>query len=599
MSIVQPYIYVESSNSDISGIYYLNNSTPYYINNNTNYINNGNANIILNLVDIAGTLYWIFYNITTQITRKNTSGSPNPLDIVITNNYIGQSWENSPITTMNIISLYLDATQTILTAFNNTGNIIQDFILPQSINSNNVTEIDANVFDSQTMNSLLPYFITTINSNAFYQATISIIDLPAIQTIHLEAFTLANITALTLSSLLSSVITIEDYAFNSCNINMLNIDSNTTTLTIGTSAFWANGGPINISNLNISSTSITVVPTPGSPSPGSTQYLFESCSNVNFSCNYLTSIGDNVFHFANFANNLTLNNVIAVGNSAFEQCIPLTSITFDNSLTTIAASAFQGCTGLTSIIIPKLVTTIATNAFADSLNLDTIIFIGNGSQNISNSIFQNISSTATIYINPFDTTWAGMAFYTNAFQSNYVTIDNSYISIPYNNIQYNSTTNISITPINFSGLYSINILSNVSYGTLTDQTTGQIITTFPHILTGNIITYNNLYNLNITSDQFQCYILNTALPQIEYQEITLNLSQPPPSPSPIPYISICSDCPKPVFYKAIQHLDIMGSDNTRNMQFSKQIQLGRGKTQFISQNTNVVSKNPNPNNSSR
>ena len=105
MSIVQPYIYVESSNSDISGIYYLNNSTPYYINNNTNYINNGNANIILNLVDIAGTLYWIFYNITTQITRKNTSSSPNPLDIVITNNYIGQSWENSPITTMNIITI--------------------------------------------------------------------------------------------------------------------------------------------------------------------------------------------------------------------------------------------------------------------------------------------------------------------------------------------------------------------------------------------------------------------------------------------------------------------------------------------------------------
>ena len=51
-------------------------------------------------------------------------------------------------------------------------------------------------------------------------------------------------------------------------------------------------------------------------------------------------------------------NVTSIGNSAFQGCSKLTSITLPNSVTTIGYSAFSGCSSLASLTIPKSVTSI-------------------------------------------------------------------------------------------------------------------------------------------------------------------------------------------------------------------------------------------------
>jgi len=54
------------------------------------------------------------------------------------------------------------------------------------------------------------------------------------------------------------------------------------------------------------------------------------------------------------------NSVSNIGYGAFEECINLTSVTFQETskVTSIEAYAFDGCTGLTSITIPNSVTSM-------------------------------------------------------------------------------------------------------------------------------------------------------------------------------------------------------------------------------------------------
>ncbi|EPE9920704.1 leucine-rich repeat protein, partial [Flavobacterium psychrophilum] len=48
--------------------------------------------------------------------------------------------------------------------------------------------------------------------------------------------------------------------------------------------------------------------------------------------------------------------VTAIGESAFEHCNNLTSVTIPNSATTIGKDSFVGCSGLISVTIPNSVT---------------------------------------------------------------------------------------------------------------------------------------------------------------------------------------------------------------------------------------------------
>ena len=61
--------------------------------------------------------------------------------------------------------------------------------------------------------------------------------------------------------------------------------------------------------------------------------------------------------------NGTTYSVTSIGDDAFRDCHPLTSITIPNSVTSIGDYAFYGCSSLTSITIPNSVTSIGDYAF--------------------------------------------------------------------------------------------------------------------------------------------------------------------------------------------------------------------------------------------
>ena len=87
----------------------------------------------------------------------------------------------------------------------------------------------------------------------------------------------------------------------------------------------------------------------------------------------VTSIGNSAFNECISLTSITIpDSVTSIGTYAFSGCRSLTSITIPDSVTSIGASAFNSCSGLTSITIPDSVTSIGSYAFYNCKNLTTI-----------------------------------------------------------------------------------------------------------------------------------------------------------------------------------------------------------------------------------
>ena len=89
--------------------------------------------------------------------------------------------------------------------------------------------------------------------------------------------------------------------------------------------------------------------------------------------------------------------VTAIGESAFEDCPSLESITIPASVTSIGKFAFRNCTSLESITMPDSVTSIGTQAFRGCTNLTSVNF-GNNSklENIGEGAFSVCTSLESV-----------------------------------------------------------------------------------------------------------------------------------------------------------------------------------------------------------
>lgn len=87
----------------------------------------------------------------------------------------------------------------------------------------------------------------------------------------------------------------------------------------------------------------------------------------------VTSIGETAFNGCSGLTSVSIGNSVAsIGNYAFYGCSGLTSIIIPNSVTSIGEYAFYYCSGLTSITIPNSVTSIGGYAFEDCSCLTSI-----------------------------------------------------------------------------------------------------------------------------------------------------------------------------------------------------------------------------------
>ena len=104
------------------------------------------------------------------------------------------------------------------------------------------------------------------------------------------------------------------------------------------------------------------------------------------------------------------NSVTSIGEWAFYNCPPLTSVTIPDGVMSIGNAAFSGCSGLTEITIPNGVMSIGHSAFRYCSGL-TSVTIGNGVTSIGNYAFRECYGLASVTIGNSVTSIGEYAFY--------------------------------------------------------------------------------------------------------------------------------------------------------------------------------------------
>ena len=123
----------------------------------------------------------------------------------------------------------------------------------------------------------------------------------------------------------------------------------------------------------------------------------------------VTSIGESAFENCRSLTSVTIpNSVTSIGWSAFFYCKSLTSVTIPDSVTSVGAYAFLGCTSLTSVTIPNSVTSIGGCAFDECWSL-TSVTIPDSVTSIGDSAFASCTSLTDVYYAGSEAQWKAIS----------------------------------------------------------------------------------------------------------------------------------------------------------------------------------------------
>ncbi|MGN0237394.1 MAG: leucine-rich repeat domain-containing protein, partial [Lepagella sp.] len=125
-------------------------------------------------------------------------------------------------------------------------------------------------------------------------------------------------------------------------------------------------------SVNNDNTTVTVAGYPSGNKPTGDLTIPESVTYSAISYP-VTSIGESAFENCTGLTSVTIpNSVTSIGNWTFSGCSDLTSVTIPNSVTSIGEAAFSYCSGLTSVTIPNSVTSIGESPFSGCSGLTSV-----------------------------------------------------------------------------------------------------------------------------------------------------------------------------------------------------------------------------------
>ena len=271
----------------------------------------------------------------------------------------------------------------------------------------------------------IPNSITSISDGAFMLCTgltsVTIND----SVTYIGSYAFGGCSELINITIPNSVTTIGEYAFRNCT-SLTNITIPNSVTSIGRSAF---NGCSGLARITIPNSVSSIGEGAFECCSGLTSIFVES-GNPNYdsrnNCNAIIETATNTL-IAGCMNTIIPNSVTSIGNSAFEGCSRLTSITIPDSVTSIGLHAFYSCSRLTSINIPNSVTSIEYGVFSRCSSL-TNITIPNSVTHICGYAFSNCSGLASITIPNSVTSIEYEAFYGCSGMTS-VTIPNSVTSI--------------------------------------------------------------------------------------------------------------------------------------------------------------------------